>query len=75
MRTSALLSVLALGIAACSTPTPLGYRARMDADFLGEAPREGERLPDAQGFDAEGRPFALADTRGQVTVLVTGCLT
>jgi hypothetical protein len=32
-------------------------------------------LPDAEGFHGDGSPFALKDTRGKLTVLVTGCLT
>ena len=47
----------------------------MNADYLSEPPLEGERLPDAAGYDADGRPFALSDTQGKLTVLVAGCLT
>jgi len=49
--------------------------ARMNEAFLEKAPREGDRLPDAAGFDEQGRPFALSETRGRVTVIVAGCLT
>lgn len=49
--------------------------ARMNDAFLAKAPREGDPLPDARGFDEQGQPFALSDTRGRVTVIVAGCLT
>lgn len=51
------------------------YVERMDAAFAQRAPRVGDMLPDAVAFTAEGKPFALQDTRGKLTVLVTGCLT
>ncbi|MEO0662389.1 MAG: hypothetical protein AAFZ87_12695 [Planctomycetota bacterium] len=74
------LATLSLLLSGCSasggSPEPVvTMHARMDQAFLAKAPREGERLPDAQGFDEEGRPFALSDTRGRVTVIVAGCLT
>ncbi|MBM4089831.1 MAG: hypothetical protein FJ276_10445 [Planctomycetes bacterium] len=39
------------------------------------APKVGEKAPDIQLYDAEGRPFRLGQLRGHYTVLVFGCLT
>ncbi|MFT6081036.1 MAG: hypothetical protein ACJAQZ_003104 [Planctomycetota bacterium] len=47
----------------------------MHQNFKNRSPKAGEMLPDAEGFHADGKPFALKDTRGKLTVLVTGCLT
>lgn len=41
----------------------------------GGLPRVGSQLPDVSAFDAEGRPFALSELRGEYSVLVFGCLT
>ncbi|MFN3241642.1 MAG: hypothetical protein ACE37K_09040 [Planctomycetota bacterium] len=47
----------------------------MNRRFATTSPKAGEMLPDATGFTMRGEPFALRDTRGKLTVLVTGCLT
>ena len=58
-----------------SPETEVSMHARMTASFLAKAPLEGDPLPDAEGFDEQGRPFALKETRGRVTVIVAGCVT
>lgn len=35
----------------------------------------GQRLPDITIHDARGKPFRMADLKGQYSVLVFGCLT
>lgn len=67
--TSTLLATVAVAAAQQS------FTERMNARFLEKPPLVGEVLPDARGFTADGEPFALADDRGHVTVLVFGCLT
>ena len=71
-RLSLLLTALALSV-------PVGAQQSfvegMNERFKGQSPNAGEMLPDASGFHADGTPFALKDTRGKLTVLVTGCLT
>ncbi|MCK5944088.1 MAG: hypothetical protein KAI24_19035 [Planctomycetes bacterium] len=47
----------------------------MNRRFASRSPKVGEPLPDATGFTMTGAPFSLRDTRGKLTVLVTGCLT
>lgn len=47
----------------------------MNRRFRERSPKVGEALPDAAGFTATGAPWSLRDTRGRLTVLVTGCLT
>ena len=51
------------------------YVERMNEGFNERAPHTGDMLPDASAFTADGKPFALKETRGKLTVLVTGCLT
>ncbi len=51
------------------------FTERMNARHLTQPPLVGATLPDASGFTAEGKPFALRDDRGHTTVLVFGCLT
>lgn len=74
------LATLPILLSGCSAPdrSPepvVTMHARMDEAFLAKAPLVGDPLPDAQGFDEAGRPFALSDTQGRVTVIVAGCLT
>jgi len=38
-------------------------------------PKVGDRLPEVEGYDEAGNPFALRTLRGHHTVLVFGCLT
>jgi len=45
------------------------------ANFERTAPKVGEALPDATGYDAEGREFMLSSLKGSYSVLVFGCLT
>ncbi len=45
------------------------------ANFERTAPKVGEALPDATGYDAKGREFKLSRLKGSYTVLVFGCLT
>ena len=35
----------------------------------------GQRLPDITVYDADGKPFRMADLKGQYSVIVFGCLT
>ena len=58
-----------------SAEVEVAMHARMNEAFLAKAPLVGDPLPDAEGFDEQGRPFALSETRGRVTVIVAGCLT
>ena len=48
---------------------------RYNRMFAGRDPVVGQILPDATGFDEQGQPFELRQTRGQYTVIVSGCLT
>jgi hypothetical protein len=45
------------------------------ANFERTAPKVGEALPDASGYDAEGKEFKLSRLKGSYAVLVFGCLT
>ncbi len=45
------------------------------ANFERTAPEVGEALPDASGYDAEGKEFKLSRLKGSYSVLVFGCLT
>ncbi len=45
------------------------------ANFERTAPKVGEALPDATGYDAEGKEFKLSRLKGSYSVLVFGCLT
>jgi hypothetical protein len=45
------------------------------ANFERTAPKVGEALPDASGYDAEGKEFKLSRLKGSYSVLVFGCLT
>lgn len=45
------------------------------ANFERTAPKVGELLPDASGYDAEGNEFKLSSLKGSYSVLVFGCLT
>ncbi len=54
-----------------STQRPRGPRA----NFERTAPKVGEALPDATGYDAEGKEFKLSRLKGSYAVLVFGCLT
>jgi len=54
-----------------STQRPRGPRA----NFERTAPKVGEALPDATGYDAEGKEFKLSRLKGSYSVLVFGCLT
>ncbi len=45
------------------------------ANFERTAPKVGEVLPDATGYDAEGKEFKLSRLKGSYSVLVFGCLT
>ncbi len=44
------------------------------ANFERTAPKVGEALPEATGYDAEGREFNLSSLKGSYSVLVFGCL-
>lgn len=70
--------VLRLAVLTLLVPASLAqqsYVERMDASFARRSPRAGEQLPDAAGYTADGKPFSLRETRGKLTVLVTGCIT
>ena len=71
-RLSLLLVTLAMASSACAQQS---YVERMNEGFKKRQPKAGQMLPDAAGFHADGTPFELKDTRGKLTVLVTGCLT
>lgn len=71
-RLSILLVALCALAPACAQQS---FVERMNEGFKNRSPKAGEMLPDAEGFRADGKPFALKDTRGKLTVLVTGCLT
>jgi len=45
------------------------------ANFERTAPKVGEALPEASGYDAEGKEFKLSRLKGSYSVLVFGCLT
>ena len=45
------------------------------ANFERTAPKVGEALPEASGYDAEGKGFKLSSLKGSYSVLVFGCLT
>ncbi len=44
------------------------------ANFERTAPKVGETLPEAIGYDAQGREFKLSSLKGSYAVLVFGCL-
>ncbi len=44
------------------------------ANFERTAPKVGEALPEASGYDAEGKEFKLSSLKGSYSVLVFGCL-
>jgi len=69
------LSILLLTLATATSVAAQSFVERMNKRFEGQSPKAGEMLPDAAGFHADGSPFALKDTRGKLTVIVTGCLT
>ena len=72
------LAILPFLVSGCSAPgrsSKASMHDRMNETFLAKEPRVGDPLPDAEGFDAQGNPFALAETRGRVTVIVAGCIT
>ncbi|MFT4513208.1 MAG: cytochrome oxidase Cu insertion factor (SCO1/SenC/PrrC family) [Planctomycetota bacterium] len=71
-RLSLLLVAVTMSLPACAQQS---FVDRMNKGFKNRSPKAGEMLPDAAGFHADGKPFALKDTRGKLTVLVTGCLT
>ena len=71
-RLSLLLATLAMSASVCAQQS---FVERMNEGFKNRSPKAGEMLPNAEGFHADGKPFALQDTRGKLTVLVTGCLT
>lgn len=71
-RLSFLPLALAISASACAQQS---FVDGMNKRFAGQSPAAGDMLPDASGFHADGSPFALKDTRGKLTVLVTGCLT
>lgn len=71
-RLSFFLLTLAVSATACAQQS---FVDGMDKRFARRSPTAGDMLPDAEGFRADGSPFALRDTRGKLTVLVTGCLT
>lgn len=70
-----LLTILGVVGAAAFAPAQQSMTEQFDSRFAKQEPLVGETLPDASGFDAEGVPFALASTRGKITVIVSGCLT
>ena len=43
--------------------------------FAKMKPRVGELLPDVVGYDLDGRKFPLKKTKGNLTVIVSGCFT
>ena len=51
------------------------FADRYDERFAQQQPKIGMRVPDANGFDEEGNPFSIKDTRGKFTVFVFGCNT
>lgn len=51
------------------------FTERMNSRFERQPPLVGESLPEAIGHTADGKPFALSADRGNMTVLVFGCLT
>ncbi|MFK7740265.1 MAG: hypothetical protein AB8H80_08070 [Planctomycetota bacterium] len=75
----AVVALILLAAAASPAWAQQSYVQRMNARFAKQSPRAGEMLPDTPkdslGFYPDGSPFALQDTRGALTVLVTGCLT
>ena len=75
-RTLLALTILgATSLGMTQQQPPQDMHAMMNARFAKKTPRQLEMLPDATGFAEDGKPFALADTRGKITVLVAGCLT
>ena len=67
--------LLAMLAATTFAPAQQSFTERMNARFLQKPPLVGESLPETSGFTADGKPFALAEDRGQLQVLVFGCLT
>ena len=67
-----LLVALAIPASICAQQP---FVDSMNKRFASRSPAAGDMLSDAEGFHGDGSPFALKDTRGKLTVLVTGCLT
>ena len=55
--------------------TVVEFAERYDRMFADRDPQVGSILENASGFDEEGNPFELDQTRGKYTVFVFGCLT
>ena len=70
LATAGILALLALDV--FLPATSLGRRGPEPAvrgEVAGAAGTLGERLPDFQLLDLDGRPFTLADLRGQRVLL------
>lgn len=55
---------------------PGDWQRSMNARFLEQEPRVGQKVPEVALYDADGNPAQLGDVlRGHYSVLVFGCLT
>lgn len=61
--------------AAQMPPAPNNARQQVVSEFDRKAPKVGDPVGQLELLDTDGRPFDLANLRGQYSVLVCGCLT
>ena len=74
-----LMTLLSLVVGtgfSCSLMAQQGeWTEQYDQRFLNRDPKLNTEAPAVSAFDAEGKPFDLANTRGKHTVIVFGCMT
>ena len=57
-------------------PEPVEFVDRFEKMFAGRDPKLGATIDaSVSAYDASGKPFSFANTRGKHTVIVFGCLT
>ena len=72
--TCAALTAISL-VSSSEATAQQSFTERMNARHAKQAPLVGDTVPDASGFTLDGEPFALKADRGNLTVIVFGCLT
>jgi len=75
MKTRMMAGLVGLAWFLVWDSSALAQREKKDEEFLKEAPRVGEALPDLTIFTAEGKEWSTRELKGQYTVLTFGCLT
>lgn len=57
-------------------PEPVEFVDRFEKMFAGRRPKLGDTIDEGlSAYDASGKPFSFASTRGKHAVIVFGCLT